>query len=75
VEWLIDSLMHSDERLRRRAGDELKHLTQEYFGYDPSGPKKEREAVQHKYRAWWQNIGFRMFVPANQDGSGQVPGR
>lgn len=75
VEWLIDSLMHSNERLRRRAGDELTHLTQEHFGYDSSRTKREREAIQNKYRAWWQNVGFRMFVPATQDGSGQARGR
>lgn len=75
VEWLIDGLMHSDERLRRRAGDELEHLTREYFGYDPGLSKKAREAVQEKYRAWWQSIGFRMFIPASGRDSGQVRGR
>ena len=33
--WLINALLHSDERLRRRAGEELKHLTQEDVGYEP----------------------------------------
>ena len=75
VEWLIDGLMHSDERLRRRAADELKHLTQEYFGYDPGLSKKEREAAQKKYRTWWQRVGFRMFVQSDSGGSGQVRGR
>jgi hypothetical protein len=75
VEWLIDSLMHSDERLRRRASDELKHLTQEYFGYDPGLSKKERETAQQKYRTWWQRVGFRMFVPSEKGDSGQVHGR
>jgi len=75
VEWLIDSLMHSDERLRRRASDELKHLTQEYFGYDPSLSKKEREAAQEKYLLWWQRVGFRMFVRSETDDSGQAHGQ
>ena len=48
VEWLIGALMHSDERLRRRASDELKHLTQEYFGYEPGLSKKEREVRTSK---------------------------
>jgi len=74
VEWLIDGLMHQDERLRRRASDELKHLTQEYFGYDPGLTKKEREAAQKKYRTWWQRVGFRMFVPSESGDSGQVHG-
>ena len=75
VEWLIDGLMHPDERLRRRASDELKHLTQEYFGYDPGLPKKEREAAQHKYRTWWQRVGFRMFVRSETSGPGQAHGQ
>jgi hypothetical protein len=72
VEWLIGGLMHSDERLRRRASDELKHLTQEYFGYEPGGSKKEREAAQQKYRVWWQRVGFRMFVQPETNGSGHA---
>jgi HEAT repeat protein len=72
VEWLIVGLMHSDERLRRRASDELKHLTQEYFGYEPGLPKKAREAAQEKYRLWWRRVGFRMFVQAESSGSGHA---
>jgi hypothetical protein len=75
VEWLIDALMHSDERLRRRASDELKHLTQEYFGYHPGLPKREREAARKKYRRWWQQVGSRMFIPPEHDGSGQARGQ
>ncbi|MGB5697377.1 MAG: hypothetical protein WBM46_17095 [Polyangiales bacterium] len=75
VEWLIDSLMHGDERLRRRASDELKHLTQEYFGYEPGLSKKRRAAAQEKYRVWWQRVGFRMFVDSDPEGSGQVRGQ
>jgi len=75
VEWLIDGLMHTDERLRRRASDELHHLTQEYFGYDPGFPKKRRETAQRKYRIWWERVGFRMFVPPEGGDSGQVRGQ
>jgi len=75
VEWLIDALMHSDERLRRRASDELKHLTQEYFGYHPGLPKRERDAAQRKYRRWWQQVGSRMFVQPERNGSGQARGQ
>ena len=71
MEWLIDSLMHSDERLRKRAGEELKHLTREDFGYHPEGRKKEREAAQKQYRAWWQRVGFRMFLEWENGDSGQ----
>lgn len=72
VEWLIGGLMHSNERLRRRASDELKHLTQEYFGYEPGHPKKAREAAQQKYLVWWQRVGFRMFVQPEPNGSGHA---
>ena len=75
VEWLIDALMHSDERLRRRASDELKHLTQEYFGYHPGLPKRERDAAQQKYRRWWQQVGSRMFTQPERNGSGQARGQ
>lgn len=72
VEWLIDALMHPDERLRRRASHELKHLTQEYFGYHPGLPKRERDAAQQKYRRWWRQVGSRMFTPPARNGSGQT---
>ena len=75
VEWLIEGLMHSDERLRRRASDELKHLTQEYFGYEPGLSKRERESAQQKYRVWWQRVGFRMFVEPEPNGSGHAHGQ
>lgn len=75
VEWLIDGLMQSDERLRRRASDELKHLTQEYFGYEPGLSKKDREAAQQKYRVWWQRVGFRMFVQPEPNDSGHAHGQ
>lgn len=72
VVWLINALMHSDERLRRRAGDELRHLTQEDFGYEPGKSKKLRLAAQKKYRTWWVGVGFRMFVEPQPGGSGHA---
>jgi hypothetical protein len=75
VEWLIGGLMHSNERLRRRASDELRHLTREYFGYEPGHPKRAREAAQQKYRVWWQRVGFRMFVEPEPNGSGHAHGQ
>lgn len=72
VEWLIEALMHGDERLRRRASEELKHLTQEYFGYEPGHAKREREAAQQKYRRWWEEVGSRMFHHSERPDSGQV---
>ncbi len=62
IEWLIDALLHSDEKLRADAGEELKRLTQEYYGYHPGLPKRDREVAQRKYRDWWVNEGQRRFA-------------
>jgi len=72
VVWLINALMHSDERLRRRASEELKHLTQEDFGYASEHSKKARMAAQRKYRTWWVAVGFRIFVEPQPNGSGHA---
>jgi hypothetical protein len=71
VQWLIDALMHSDPRLRRRASDELKHLTQEYFGYHPTLPRRDRDRARNKYLSWWQQVGFRMFSEEDPALAGQ----
>lgn len=62
IEWLIDGLLHADEELRRAAGEELKHLTQEYYGYHPALPKRDREVAQRKYRRWWEAEGHQRFA-------------
>ncbi len=64
IEWLIDALLHLDEEQRRLAGDELKQLTQEYFGYHHASGRKEREIAQKKYRAWWDADGQKKFAGA-----------
>jgi len=61
IEWLIDSLLHENQELRRTAGDELKSLTKEYFGYYDDLPKKERERAQERYRQWWETKGKARF--------------
>jgi hypothetical protein len=61
VEWLIESLMHSEESVRVLSGEELKQLTQQYFGYHPALPKRDRELAQRKYREWWQKEGREAF--------------
>lgn len=61
VEWLIESLMHADEATRARAGEELKRATQQYFGYHPQLPKRDRELAQRKYREWWEREGRSTF--------------
>jgi len=57
VEWLIDALMHEVPAIRRAAGDELKTLTKEYFGYYDDLPRKEREKAHQRYREWWTTEG------------------
>lgn len=57
VEWLIDALMHQNQDIRRSAGDELKSLTKEYFGYYDDLPPRERAAAQSRYREWWERSG------------------
>jgi hypothetical protein len=57
VEWLIESLLHPDEGVRTLAGEELKQLTQQYFGYHPALPRRDRELAQRKYREWWELEG------------------
>lgn len=57
VEWLIESLLHNDESVRALASDEIKQLTQQYFGYHPALPRRDREVAQRKYREWWELEG------------------
>jgi len=61
VEWLIDGLIHADETIRTAAGDELQVLTQEYYGYHPRLPKRDREVAQKRYRKWWDGEGRTRF--------------
>ncbi|HEX6241669.1 MAG TPA: hypothetical protein VFZ61_12265, partial [Polyangiales bacterium] len=61
VEWLIESLMHSEQTIRALASEELKRETQQYFGYHPALPKRDRELSQRKYREWWQHEGKAAF--------------
>lgn len=61
IEWLMDALMHEQPSLRRAAGDEIKLITKEYFGYYDDLPKKERERAQALYRTWWEREGHQRF--------------
>jgi hypothetical protein len=61
IEWLIDGLTHSEEAVRAHAGEELKRITQEYYGYHPGSPKRDREIVAKRYRRWWEDEGQRRF--------------
>jgi len=62
IEWLIDGLLSGDETIRRAAGEELKRLTQQFYGYHPGSPKRDRERIVKKYREWWDVEGQRRFA-------------
>ncbi len=47
IEWLIDSLMHENQELRRTAGDELKSLTKEFSATTTISPKKNASAPKN----------------------------
>jgi hypothetical protein len=61
IEWLIDALTHEAQEVRRPAGEELKALTREYFGYYDDLPPRERERAQMRYREWWETRGKARF--------------
>lgn len=62
IEWLIDSLVHDQPSLRNAAGEELKFLTKEYFGYYDDLPRRERDKAQTRYREWWEKTGRAKFM-------------
>lgn len=57
LEWLIDSLTHDVSELRRAAGEELRALSRQYFGYASDLPARDRERAQQRYRDWWITEG------------------
>lgn len=62
IEWLIDALVHDTPSIRNAAGEELKTITKEYFGYYDDLPRREREKAQQRYRDWWQTTGRARFA-------------
>ena len=61
IEWLIDALVDDNAEIRRAAGEELKLLTREYFGYYDDLPPRERVKAQSRYREWWEAKGKARF--------------
>ncbi|MDP9034966.1 MAG: HEAT repeat domain-containing protein [Myxococcota bacterium] len=53
VEWLIDALTHDVSEIRSAAGEELRALSREYFGFASDLPPRDRERAQQRYRDWW----------------------
>jgi len=61
IEWLIDALTHEVSEIRRAAGEELRALSKEYFGYASDLPQRDRERAQQRYRDWWITEGRARF--------------
>jgi hypothetical protein len=57
IEWLIDALTHEVSEIRRGAGEELRTVTREYFGYAADLPPRDRDRAQQRYRDWWITEG------------------
>jgi HEAT repeat protein len=57
LEWLIDALTHEVSELRRLAGEELRALSKQYFGFASDLPPRDRERAQRRYRDWWITEG------------------
>jgi hypothetical protein len=57
LEWLIDALTHDVSEVRRAAGDELRLLSRQYFGFSSDLPLRDRERAQQRYRDWWITEG------------------
>jgi hypothetical protein len=61
VEWLTDALTHEVMEIRRAAGEELRVISKEYFGYASDLPPRDRERAQQRYRDWWITEGRARF--------------
>ena len=71
LEWLIDGLSHKEAAVRQSAIDDLRRITGEDFGYQTDLPRRDRDQVIAKWRAWWSEAGRRRF--ATRDDERQRP--
>ncbi len=67
IEWLIEGLSSKEEPLRKSAIEDLRRLTGEYFGYHFDLPRKDRDAARDRWLQWWNDVGRRRFLRAEQD--------
>jgi hypothetical protein len=54
-------MSHEVSEIRRAAGEELRSLSKEYFGYASDLPQRDRERSQQRYRDWWVTEGRARF--------------
>jgi hypothetical protein len=64
VEWLVEALTHEVSEIRRAAGEELRSVTKEYFGYASDLLPRDRERAKQRYRDWWVTEGKARFAKA-----------
>ena len=57
VEWMLEGLGHAEAEVRMSASEELRGMTDEYFGYHFDLPKREREEARRKWIEWWRQHG------------------
>jgi hypothetical protein len=50
-------LTHDAADVRRAAGEELRAMSRQYFGYASDLPPRDRERAQQRYRDWWITEG------------------
>ena len=52
VDWLIEGLQQRNLELQHSAVIELKELTQQDFGFDPNGPRRQRNQAIQQWKQW-----------------------
>lgn len=52
VEWMLEGLGHAEAEVRLSASEELRTVSNQYFGYAFDGPKREREDARKKWIDW-----------------------
>ena len=62
VEWMLEGLAHGEPEVRLSASEELRGISDRYFGYAFDGPKREREDARKKWVDW-----VRAHAPELQD--------
>ena len=57
IDWMIDSLEHSDPAVRRWAAEELHRVTGNRLDFDPNADEPGRAEAIERWRAWAQEHG------------------
>jgi hypothetical protein len=57
TEWMLEGLAHAEPEVRLSASEELRSLSEQYFGYAFDLPKREREDARRRWVEWWRENG------------------